>query len=66
MISVEEAVVRVLVDVPRMPAEETPLDACFGRVLAADLLSPVDVPGFHNSAMDGYAVRATDTAAAPV
>ena len=35
------------------------LDA-LGRVLAADLVSPVDVPPLDNSAMDGYAVRAAD------
>ncbi len=33
-----------------------------GRVLAADLVSPVDVPPADNSAMDGYALRATDAA----
>ncbi len=31
-----------------------------GRVLAADVISPVDVPGHDNSAMDGYAVRFAD------
>ena len=31
-----------------------------GRVLAADVISPVDVPGHDNSAMDGYAVRHED------
>jgi len=31
-----------------------------GRVLAADVVSPIDVPGFTNSAMDGYAVTSSD------
>ena len=31
-----------------------------GRVLAADVISPIDVPGHDNSAMDGYAVRFAD------
>lgn len=31
-----------------------------GRVLATDLVSPIDVPGFDNSQMDGYAVNASD------
>ncbi|GGD91882.1 gephyrin-like molybdotransferase Glp [Caballeronia grimmiae] len=39
------------------------LDA-LGRVLAADVISPLDVPPMHTSAMDGYAVRAADLAAA--
>ncbi|MEO5733740.1 MAG: gephyrin-like molybdotransferase Glp [Rubrivivax sp.] len=34
---------------------ELPLDGALGRVLAADLLSPIDVPSHDNSAMDGYA-----------
>ncbi|WP_350029664.1 gephyrin-like molybdotransferase Glp [Caballeronia sp. ATUFL_M2_KS44] len=35
-----------------------------GRVLAADVVSPLDVPPMHTSSMDGYAVRAADLAAA--
>lgn len=37
-----------------------------GRVLAADLHAPVDLPPFANSAVDGYAVRLADLAAGPV
>ena len=51
-------------------AEPVPLRAALGRVLAADVESPHPVPGFDNSSMDGFAVRAVDTrgasAAAPV
>jgi len=36
------------------------LDAALGRVLAGDLGSPADVPGFRNSAMDGYALHGAD------
>jgi molybdenum cofactor synthesis domain-containing protein len=43
-----------------------PLDDALGCVLAADVLASEDVPPFANSAMDGYAVRAADTAGAPV
>ncbi|MBU1493986.1 MAG: molybdopterin biosynthesis protein [Actinobacteria bacterium] len=47
------------------PAVETvALDAALGRVLAADVAAAVDVPGFDRSNMDGFAVRATDTAGA--
>ncbi|MBH0781651.1 molybdopterin molybdotransferase MoeA [Nocardia bovistercoris] len=37
-----------------------------GRLLAADLRSPVELPVFRNSAMDGYAVRAASVVVAPV
>jgi molybdopterin molybdotransferase len=45
-----------------LPGEEVGLGEALGRTLAADVRSPDDVPGFDNSAMDGYAVRAADTA----
>ena len=41
--------------------EGVPLLACAGRVLAADVRSPVDVPAFARAAMDGYAVRGEDS-----
>jgi len=41
--------------------EVLPLHACFGRTASHDVISPEDLPGFHRSAMDGYAVRAKDT-----
>lgn len=41
-----------------------PTFQALGRVLAADVFSPIDVPGADNSAMDGYALRAADGAAA--
>ena len=47
-----------------LPAEAVPLEGALGRVLAADAISAEDVPGWDNSAMDGYAVRAADTAGA--
>jgi molybdopterin molybdotransferase len=40
--------------------ETAPLREAAGRVLAADVVAPVDVPPFDNSAVDGYAVRAGD------
>lgn len=47
---------------PLTPQETLPLVQCFGRILASDVTSPLDVPGFDNSAMDGYAVRLADVA----
>jgi molybdopterin molybdotransferase len=44
--------------------EEVPLDQAGGRVLAGDITARWDLPPFANSAMDGYALRAEDTAAA--
>jgi len=43
-----------------LPMTELPLEECAGHVLAADIVSPVDLPPWSNSAMDGYAVRAVD------
>ncbi len=42
--------------------ESVPLAAASGRVLARDVVSPVSIPVFANSAMDGYAVARTATA----
>jgi len=44
-----------------LPAEFVPLDSLAGRVLAAPIVAPVDVPPFARAAMDGFAVRAEDT-----
>src|SRR3984885_34594 len=41
--------------------EVIPLDAALGRVLATDVVSPVDVPSFDRSNVDGFAVVAEDT-----
>ena len=50
---------------PPMPAERVPLEQAHGRVLAADLPALVALPGFDNSAMDGYAARAAELADLP-
>ena len=42
---------------PLTPRKRCHWFECFGRILASDVVSPLDVPGFDNSAMDGYAVR---------
>src|SRR5262245_52094242 len=41
--------------------ETNPLDEALGRVLATDVISPVDVPSFDRSNVDGFAVAAEDT-----
>ena len=45
---------------PLHDVETLPLVRCFGRIAARDIVSPLNVPGFDNSAMDGYAVRLAD------
>jgi molybdopterin molybdotransferase len=47
-----------------LPAETVALRDANGRILAGDVVSHDDVPGFDNSAMDGFALRATDTTGA--
>ena len=61
MLTIEEALKRVMATARPLPPEEVGLDACHGRVLAEDLYSPLDVPPWDNSAMDGFAVVAEDT-----
>jgi molybdopterin molybdotransferase len=58
LISIDEARRRVLDAAPRLDAEDVPLDAALGRVLAEDVSSAISVPPFDSSAMDGYAVTA--------
>jgi len=41
--------------------EELPIADSYGRVLAEDIISPINVPEFNRSAMDGYAVCSADT-----
>ena len=45
---------------PVTEVERVPLGEARGRVLSADVVAPVDLPPFDNSAVDGYAVRHTD------
>jgi molybdopterin molybdotransferase len=60
--TIEEARSIVLAEAARTPLEACPLVKSLGRVLAEDLVAAHDVPPFDNSAMDGYAVVASDTA----
>jgi molybdopterin molybdotransferase len=64
MLEYEEALARVLAAVPAPVSEQIDLGDADGRILAQEVLSPIDLPPFDNSAMDGYAVRASDVALA--
>ncbi|MGC8807129.1 MAG: gephyrin-like molybdotransferase Glp [Thiomonas sp.] len=48
---------------PVLAVERVAVRAALGRVLAQDVVSPIDVPAHDNSAMDGYALRGDDLAA---
>ena len=52
---------RAAIDVAPRGIERVPLDSALGRVLAVDVTSPVDVPSFDRSNVDGFAVVAADT-----
>lgn len=68
--SVVGAQTRLLDGVRVLAPEQVGLDDALGRILAQTVASQTDLPGFDNSAMDGYAVRAgeiaTASATAPV
>lgn len=51
----------VLAALQPMPAIECPIELAQGFVLAEDVLSPIALPSFRNSAMDGFALRASDS-----
>jgi molybdopterin molybdotransferase len=61
LIPPDEAVKLVLERVEPLGGEAVPIADALGRVLAEDLDADDDVPSFDNSAMDGFAVRASDT-----
>jgi putative molybdopterin biosynthesis protein len=50
-----------VLDLRPLSAEPVPLSAALGRILAEDVVAPIDVPGFDRSNVDGFAVRAEDT-----
>jgi molybdopterin molybdotransferase len=60
LLTIEEAQRLILERVRPLPAERVPLEGAAGRVLAEEAVALVDLPPFTNSAMDGFAVRATD------
>lgn len=64
LISLEQALEKMLGQIaPLQQTESVALTAAAGRITAAPVVSPLDVPPFANSAMDGYAVRLADLAA---
>jgi molybdopterin molybdotransferase len=64
MLELEAARQRLLDTIQPLAAEKVSLCDSAGRVLAEKIVSPIDLPAFDNSAMDGYAVRSADVAVA--
>jgi molybdopterin molybdotransferase len=61
LLSIDEAVARILERIEALPGERVPVAEAEGRVLAEPALARVDLPPFPSSAMDGFAVHAADT-----
>jgi molybdopterin molybdotransferase len=64
MLELEDAVARILQAVPVPRPEAIPLANAYNRFLLESVTSPIDLPLFDNSAMDGYAVRAAEVMSA--
>ena len=59
-LGVAEASALILTNACALEAEPVSLELALGRVLAEDVVSPVSLPPWDNSSMDGYAVRGDD------
>lgn len=66
LLSVNDARARILAAITPLAPVTVDLEEAFGLVAADDVTSPIDVPGFDNSAFDGYALRAADVGIAQV
>jgi molybdopterin molybdotransferase len=66
MLELEEALTRILAALPTPQGESVSLNEANGRFVLEPVVSPIDLPAFDNSAMDGYALRAEDVLAAKV
>ena len=61
MISVEEALERILTQITPLTVTQVPLSEALGLVLAEDVVAQEDIPPFANSAMDGFALLSQDS-----
>jgi molybdopterin molybdotransferase len=61
MISVEEALERILAEITPLSPSRVPLPESLGHVLTEDVISQEDIPPFANSAMDGFALLSQDS-----
>jgi molybdopterin molybdotransferase len=60
LLNVDKALDNILADIHPLASELVTLDKARGRILAEEIRSPLHLPPFPNSSMDGYAVRAED------
>jgi molybdopterin molybdotransferase len=60
VLSIHDASERIQAVIGRLPGEPVPLEDADGRILATPIVAARALPGFANSAMDGFAVRAAD------
>src|SRR5712691_1773459 len=61
MMSVEEALARILAEIAPLPVTQVPMSETFGLVLAQDIVAQEDIPPFANSAVDGFALLSRDS-----
>ena len=64
VVPVAEAVATVIRISPEPATETIPVESAAGRILAAAIMADTNIPGFDRSVVDGFAVRAADTAGA--
>ena len=64
MISVEQALEKILSYVDVLEEEQVPILDSPGQVLAEDIYSSINIPPLDNAAMDGYAIQSRDTGGA--
>ena len=64
MLSVKEAKNNLFKSIGQMAASQIDIEDSVGYILADDIFSPIDIPSFDQSAMDGYAVVASKTSLA--
>jgi len=60
MLTYDEALARILAQVTPLPAAETRLEDARGLILGETVVSPINLPPFANSSMDGFAIRSAD------
>src|SRR5205809_5716431 len=65
MLPIADAIGIILDNTTPLDVESVPLAQVLGRILAEDIVADTDLPPFDRSQMDGYAVRAADTATVP-
>ncbi len=61
MVSIQEALEIIEKNISSVNREIIPIEDAIGRVLARDYIANYDLPRFNNSAMDGFAVKVSDS-----